>query len=84
MYLLRDLFLGQFLGRADEEDPVCALPAIKEACKNSDGCKGVLHHYQECLTRNADKKGYDCEPYYFDLLKCVDKCAIPQIGKLIK
>ena len=44
----------------------------------------MLHHYQECLVRNAEKKGFDCEPYYFDLLKCVDKCAIPQIGKMLK
>ena len=75
--------LSLSLCRADE-DPQCALPAIKEACKSSDACKPTLHHYQECLTRNADKKGYDCEPYYFDLLKCVDKCAIPQIGKHLK
>ena len=57
---------------------------IKDKCKNSKPCEGVLHHYQECLVRNAEKKGFDCEPYYFDLLKCVDKCAIPQIGKMLK
>eukprot|EP00620_Florenciella_sp_RCC1587_P020959 CAMPEP_0182556566 /NCGR_PEP_ID=MMETSP1324-20130603/789_1 /TAXON_ID=236786 /ORGANISM="Florenciella sp., Strain RCC1587" /LENGTH=69 /DNA_ID=CAMNT_0024768475 /DNA_START=48 /DNA_END=257 /DNA_ORIENTATION=+ len=68
---------------ADEEDPVCQLPQIKEACKTS-ACASTLSHYTECVERINAKGGGDCEPYYFDLLKCVDKCAIPQIGKILK
>ena len=53
---------------ADEEDPVCQLPALKEACKTSD-CSSTLKHYQDCVERITAKGGGDCEPYYFDLLK---------------
>ena len=26
----------------------------------------------------------DCEPYYFDWLKCIDKCAMPHIMQKLK
>lgn len=33
--------------------------------------------------RRASNAG-DCEPYYFDWLKCIDKCAMPHIMQKLK
>jgi hypothetical protein len=30
-----------------------------------------------CVGRITAKGHGDCEPYYFDLLKCIDKCVRP-------
>ena len=30
------------------------------------------------------KRAGDCEPYYFDWLKCIDKCAMPHIMQKLK
>ena len=30
------------------------------------------------------KTAGDCEPYYFDWLKCIDKCAMPHIMQKLK
>ena len=48
-----------------------------------DGCRIVvfprLEHatlpHQKCIERITAKGSGECEPYYFDLLKCVDKCV---------
>lgn len=57
----------------DEEDPVCPIPAIAEACKPK--CKPFLEKYNACAERIAKKGEGDCEPWYFDYLHCIDKCV---------
>ena len=32
----------------------------------------------------ADPERGDCESWYFDYLKCIDNCRMPQIGKYLK
>ena len=34
--------------------------------------------------RTTKKTAGDCEPYYFDWLKCIDKCAMPHIMQKLK
>ena len=34
--------------------------------------------------RPHKKRAGDCEPYYFDWLKCIDKCAMPHIMQKLK
>ena len=57
----------------DEEDPVCPIPAIAEACKPK--CKSFLEKYNACAERIEKKGEGDCEPWYFDYLHCIDKCV---------
>jgi len=33
---------------------------------------------QACVERITAKGAGECEPYYFDFLKCVDKCVAPK------
>eukprot|EP00341_Mesodinium_pulex_P007774 CAMPEP_0116957626 /NCGR_PEP_ID=MMETSP0467-20121206/44094_1 /TAXON_ID=283647 /ORGANISM="Mesodinium pulex, Strain SPMC105" /LENGTH=67 /DNA_ID=CAMNT_0004644433 /DNA_START=27 /DNA_END=230 /DNA_ORIENTATION=+ len=66
----------------DEEDPVCPLPAITEACKPK--CTSFLQKYNACVERIEKKGEGDCEGWYFDYLHCVDKCKAPQIMKHLK
>ncbi|KAH8063863.1 ubiquinol-cytochrome-c reductase [Aureococcus anophagefferens] len=35
-------------------------------------------------TPRAHPWASDCEPYYFDWLKCLDKCAMPHIMQKLK
>ena len=35
-------------------------------------------------TAHQKKRAGDCEPYYFDWLKCIDKCAMPHIMQKLK
>ena len=40
---------------------------------------------QHATAATAQKKrAGDCEPYYFDWLKCIDKCAMPHIMQKLK
>ena len=47
----------------------------------------VLTHkppsYATAATIQTNPAG-DCEPYYFDWLKCIDKCAMPHIMQKLK
>ncbi|EQC41305.1 hypothetical protein SDRG_01280 [Saprolegnia diclina VS20] len=62
------------------EDPVDIYPEIRKGCESK--CAPVVKEYNACLDRVAGKGG--CDGQYFDLLKCVDKCAAPQIFKHLK
>ena len=57
----------------DDEDPVCPIPAITEACKPK--CTAFYDKYQACAARIEKKGEGDCEPWYFDWVHCVDKCV---------
>ena len=40
----------------------------------------IVRHRRDRTTNPAG----DCEPYYFDWLKCIDKCAMPHIMQKLK
>ena len=40
--------------------------------------------YAIAATAHQKKRAGDCEPYYFDWLKCIDKCAMPHIMQKLK
>ncbi|GMI57127.1 hypothetical protein ScalyP_jg10650 [Parmales sp. scaly parma] len=65
-----------------EDDPVDPLPALKEKCK--PGCKIEWAKYEACGERIAAKGSGDCEPWYFDFLKCIDRCVAPELFKQTK
>lgn len=58
---------------ADEEEAACPLPKIREDCEPK--CASCFAAYLACKQRIEAKGAGDCEPYYFDWLKCIDKCA---------
>ena len=39
---------------------------------------------QSCIARIEKSKEGDCEAWYFDYMKCIDKCRVPQIFKTLK
>ena len=41
----------------------------------------IVRHRRDRTTTNP---AGDCEPYYFDWLKCIDKCAMPHIMQKLK
>jgi hypothetical protein len=55
------------------EDPVCKFPAITEECQTR--CTSHLENYKACVGRIQGKKDADCEAWYFDNLRCLDKCV---------
>ena len=66
-----------------EEEPQCAYPALTAACEPK--CTGPMAAYEACKERIAKKPELgDCEPWYFDYLKCIDKCRVPKIMKHLK
>ena len=67
--------------QADEE-PECPYPAMTEACKPK--CTAAFAAYEACAVRIKSKPGHDCEPWHFDYMKCIDKCRVPQIFKVLK
>lgn len=56
-----------------DEDPVCPIPAITEACKPH--CTKFWDNYKACAARIEKKGEGECEPWYFDYLHCIDKCV---------
>jgi len=44
----------------------------------------VYAKYEACKARIEKTKEGDCEPWYFDYWKCIDKCRVPQIMKNLK
>ena len=40
--------------------------------------------YATAATAPQKPTAGDCEPYYFDWLKCIDKCAMPHIMQKLK
>lgn len=65
-----------------DEEPTCVLPKLTEACKPK--CVEVYAKYEACKARIEKTKEGDCEPWYFDYWKCIDKCRVPQIMKNLK
>lgn len=59
-------------GQADEE-PVDPKPILEKQCHSS--CTTPWTAYQKCETRIKEKGFGDCEAWYFDYWKCVDKCV---------
>ena len=43
-----------------------------------------VYLYKACKVRILKKPGDDCEQWYFDYLKCIDKCRVPKIFKQLK
>ncbi|KAJ1451622.1 ubiquinol-cytochrome C reductase hinge domain-containing protein [Pelagophyceae sp. CCMP2097] len=66
----------------DDDGPVCPLPQLKKDCEPK--CVPAYNAYKACLERIKAKGGGDCEPYYFDWLSCIDKCAMPHIMHKLK
>ena len=66
-----------------EEEPECILPKLTEACKPK--CTAPYAKYEACIERiTKDPERGDCESWYFDYLKCVDNCRMPQVMKHLK
>ena len=40
--------------------------------------------YTDCVERIRSKGEGDCEAWFFDIMKCADKCIAPKIFKLTK
>eukprot|EP00520_Triparma_pacifica_P008094 CAMPEP_0118664732 /NCGR_PEP_ID=MMETSP0785-20121206/18193_1 /TAXON_ID=91992 /ORGANISM="Bolidomonas pacifica, Strain CCMP 1866" /LENGTH=77 /DNA_ID=CAMNT_0006558705 /DNA_START=25 /DNA_END=255 /DNA_ORIENTATION=+ len=56
----------------DDDEPVDVLPKLRKDCESS--CTKESEAYEKCKER-IEKKGHgDCEAWYFDKLKCIDKC----------
>eukprot|EP01040_Poterioochromonas_malhamensis_P004586 gene4588-4917_t len=66
----------------DDSEPVDVLPKLTEGCKPQ--CTEQWAKYEACIVRLEKKKEGDCEPWYFDHLKCLDKCRGPQLFKHLK
>eukprot|EP00640_Fibrocapsa_japonica_P008339 CAMPEP_0113933670 /NCGR_PEP_ID=MMETSP1339-20121228/926_1 /TAXON_ID=94617 /ORGANISM="Fibrocapsa japonica" /LENGTH=67 /DNA_ID=CAMNT_0000935077 /DNA_START=76 /DNA_END=279 /DNA_ORIENTATION=- /assembly_acc=CAM_ASM_000762 len=65
-----------------DSEPVDKIPELREACKPT--CKSDWDNYRACISR-VEKKGYgNCEPWYLDYLKCMDKCSVPKIMQFTK
>lgn len=58
------------------------MPKLTEECKPK--CTAPMAAYEACKERIAKHKDGDCESWYFDYLKCIDKCRVPQIFKTLK
>eukprot|EP00598_Pedospumella_elongata_P016345 CAMPEP_0184987818 /NCGR_PEP_ID=MMETSP1098-20130426/22048_1 /TAXON_ID=89044 /ORGANISM="Spumella elongata, Strain CCAP 955/1" /LENGTH=66 /DNA_ID=CAMNT_0027512419 /DNA_START=44 /DNA_END=244 /DNA_ORIENTATION=+ len=64
------------------DEPVDPLPKLTEQCLPK--CTEPFKKYQECAKRIAISKEGDCEPWYFDHLKCLDDCRVPMLRKHVK
>ncbi|KAJ1412689.1 hypothetical protein B484DRAFT_352985 [Ochromonadaceae sp. CCMP2298] len=65
-----------------DEEPLCVLPQLTKLCEPK--CVAPFKQYNDCSKRLDAGKAGDCEPWYFDYLKCIDKCRVPQIMKHLK
>jgi len=63
-------------------DPVDTKPAIDKLCEKS--CKTETAELAKCTARIKAKGSGSCEPWYFDLQKCIDACAAPKIFATLK
>ncbi|CAN0372513.1 unnamed protein product, partial [Phaeothamnion confervicola] len=55
------------------DEPVDPIPLLREKCKAK--CTAPWKEYEACKERIAAKGYGDCEPQYFDFIKCSDKCV---------
>ena len=60
-------------GAAAASEPPCASPHNRSP-----------RHAHAIAATTQKKRAGDCEPYYFDWLKCIDKCAMPHIMQKLK
>jgi len=60
----------------DDNDPVDRLPVYREECRST--CVKEIADYDACVKRIEEKGSGDCEAWYFDSLKCIDKCVVPK------
>eukprot|EP01031_Cornospumella_fuschlensis_P033080 gene33080-40015_t len=65
-----------------DSEPVDPLPQLTEACKPK--CTTEWGKYQACIPRIEKAKEGDCEAWYFDYIKCLDQCRVPQLKKFLK
>lgn len=66
----------------EDSEPVSPLPALTEACKPK--CKSQLASYESCVDRIKKKGHGECEPWFFDYMKCIDKCRVPELFRTVK
>ncbi|ETV85417.1 hypothetical protein H257_03157 [Aphanomyces astaci] len=64
------------------EDPVDVMPEIRKACEPK--CVESFKLYRACVDRITAKGDGACDGQYFDYLKCIDKCSVPQLFKHLK
>jgi ubiquinol-cytochrome c reductase subunit 6 len=58
------------------------VPAIREACKAE--CPGEKKQYDACVKRITESKQGDCEAWFIDFVRCVDKCLAPKVFQATK
>eukprot|EP00544_Gedaniella_sp_CCMP2646_P011903 CAMPEP_0202488810 /NCGR_PEP_ID=MMETSP1361-20130828/6758_1 /ASSEMBLY_ACC=CAM_ASM_000849 /TAXON_ID=210615 /ORGANISM="Staurosira complex sp., Strain CCMP2646" /LENGTH=110 /DNA_ID=CAMNT_0049118467 /DNA_START=134 /DNA_END=466 /DNA_ORIENTATION=- len=75
-YILTHVFLQS------DEEPVDPLPKFREQCVSK--CPDYKHRYDACVKRIEAKGEGDCESWYFELVHCVDACALPKVFKTLK
>ena len=63
-------------GQSDDEEPVDARPQIQAECMAK--CPTQSANYESCKERIKGGEG-DCEPWFFDLMHCVDHCVAHKI-----
>eukprot|EP00752_Nemacystus_decipiens_P007524 g6724.t1 len=68
----------------DDEEPVDPLTGIREKCGATKPCAAAMAEYKACVERVTNKGFGTCEPWFFDYISCVDKCAAPKIMKATK
>ena len=66
-----------------DDEVVDPMPAIREECKVTT-CNSGKTNYEACVKRITENKFGDCEAWYFDWLKCADKCIAPKIFGMTK
>jgi hypothetical protein len=76
------LFTAPTTQAGDGDEPECQMPRITEECKAKATAPWAA--YEACKVRLAKHKEGDCEAWYFDFLKAVDQCRVPQIFKTLK
>jgi Ubiquinol-cytochrome C reductase hinge protein len=76
------LFTALLPQAGDGDEPECQMPRITEECKAKATAPWAA--YEACKVRLAKHKEGDCEAWYFDFLKAVDQCRVPQIFKTLK
>ena len=58
------------------------LASLRADCTKK--CPNEQKNYDACKKRIEEKGHGDCEAWYFDQLKCIDKCVVPQAFKFTK
>ncbi|CBN80231.1 ubiquinol cytochrome c reductase subunit 6 [Ectocarpus siliculosus] len=68
----------------DDDEPVDPLTGIRATCGETTACSATMSEYKACVERVTSKGFGTCEPWFFDYISCVDKCAAPKIMKATK